>query len=82
MDPRITPWITPFMSINRYALQSFNLGTRVNCLFISKIGDNSIDLPECNVLIQVSLSLSRLIRVSRATMIIDLPECNVLIQVE
>ncbi|KAL0236253.1 hypothetical protein GEMRC1_002835 [Eukaryota sp. GEM-RC1] len=27
---------------------------KVNTLFISKVGDNSIDLPECNVIIQVS----------------------------
>lgn len=29
-------------------------GVQVNTLFLSKVGDNSIDIPEANVLIQIS----------------------------
>ncbi len=29
-------------------------GMQVNTVFLSKVGDNSIDIPEANVLIQIS----------------------------
>ncbi|KAG9390125.1 General transcription and DNA repair factor IIH helicase subunit XPB (Ercc3) [Carpediemonas membranifera] len=35
-------------------LQAFAKDPNSNCLFISRIGDNSIDLPNANVLIQIS----------------------------
>ncbi|EDV26690.1 uncharacterized protein TRIADDRAFT_22911, partial [Trichoplax adhaerens] len=35
-------------------LQNFQHNPLVNCIFISKVGDNSFDLPEANVLIQIS----------------------------
>jgi len=35
-------------------LQQFQTNPNLNCLFISKIGDNSIDLPDVNVIIQIS----------------------------
>jgi DNA excision repair protein ERCC-3 len=35
-------------------LHQFQTNPKVNCLFISKIGDNSIDLPDVNVIIQIS----------------------------
>jgi len=34
-------------------LSQFKYDASVKTLFISKVGDNSIDLPEANVLIQV-----------------------------
>lgn len=37
-----------------HILQNFIHNPKVNTIFISKVGDNSIDLPEANVLIQVS----------------------------
>jgi len=35
-------------------LTHFQRNPAVNCIFISKVGDNSIDLPEANVIIQIS----------------------------
>jgi len=35
-------------------LHRFQTDPHMNCLFISKIGDNSIDLPDVNVIIQIS----------------------------
>jgi len=35
-------------------LHRFQTDPNLNCLFISKIGDNSIDLPDVNVIIQIS----------------------------
>jgi DNA excision repair protein ERCC-3 len=35
-------------------LQNFQLNPHVNTIFVSKVADNSFDLPEANVLIQVS----------------------------
>jgi superfamily II DNA or RNA helicase len=35
-------------------LQNFIHNPKLNCIFISKVGDNSFDLPEANVLIQIS----------------------------
>ncbi|KAJ3041370.1 hypothetical protein HDV00_009511 [Rhizophlyctis rosea] len=35
-------------------LQNFQHNPAVNCIFLSKVGDTSIDLPEANVLIQIS----------------------------
>ncbi|XP_062852962.1 general transcription and DNA repair factor IIH helicase subunit XPB [Trichomycterus rosablanca] len=35
-------------------LQNFKLNPKVNTIFISKVGDTSFDLPEANVLIQIS----------------------------
>eukprot|EP00117_Sycon_ciliatum_P039747 scpid29506/ scgid29325/ TFIIH basal transcription factor complex helicase XPB subunit; Basic transcription factor 2 89 kDa subunit; DNA excision repair protein ERCC-3; DNA repair protein complementing XP-B cells; TFIIH 89 kDa subunit; Xeroderma pigmentosum group B-complementing protein len=35
-------------------LQNFIHNPALNCIFISKVGDNSFDLPEANVLIQIS----------------------------
>jgi DNA excision repair protein ERCC-3 len=35
-------------------LYNFQHNPNVNCLFISKVGDNSIDLPDVNVIIQIS----------------------------
>jgi DNA excision repair protein ERCC-3 len=35
-------------------LHNFQHDPNTNCLFISKIGDNSIDLPDVNVIIQIS----------------------------
>ena len=36
------------------ALSADNLGLQVSTVFLSKVGDNSIDIPEANVLIQIS----------------------------
>eukprot|EP00127_Corallochytrium_limacisporum_P000580 Clim_evm7s20 gene=Clim_evmTU7s20 len=35
-------------------LQQFQHNPKLNCIFMSKIGDNSFDLPDANVLIQIS----------------------------
>eukprot|EP00455_Lapot_gusevi_P049944 TRINITY_DN7171_c0_g1_i10.p1 TRINITY_DN7171_c0_g1~~TRINITY_DN7171_c0_g1_i10.p1 ORF type:complete len:245 (-),score=69.11 TRINITY_DN7171_c0_g1_i10:35-769(-) len=35
-------------------LDLFKRDSNVNCLFISKVGDNSIDLPDVNVIVQIS----------------------------
>lgn len=35
-------------------LHKFQFNPNINCLFISKVGDNSIDLPDVNVIIQIS----------------------------
>ena len=35
-------------------LHAFKTNSRVNTVFLSKIGDNSLDIPEANVLIQIS----------------------------
>uniref|UniRef100_A0A8C5F9K8 General transcription and DNA repair factor IIH helicase/translocase subunit XPB n=1 Tax=Gadus morhua TaxID=8049 RepID=A0A8C5F9K8_GADMO len=35
-------------------LQNFKLNPKINTIFISKVGDTSFDLPEANVLIQIS----------------------------
>lgn len=32
----------------------FRLNTRITCIGLSKVGDTSIDIPEANVIIQVS----------------------------
>ena len=37
-----------------HILQNFQLNPHVNTIFVSKVADNSFDLPEANVLIQVS----------------------------
>jgi hypothetical protein len=39
-------------------LHHFQHDPNVNCLFISKVGDNSIDLPDVNVIIQISSHFS------------------------
>ena len=39
-------------------LHHFQHDSNVNCLFISKVGDNSIDLPDVNVIIQISSHFS------------------------
>ena len=38
----------------KYWLHSFNHTQSTNCLFISSVGDTSIDLPDVNVVIQIS----------------------------
>lgn len=38
--------------------QSFREGKDCNCLFISRVGDTSIDLPQATVLIQISSHFS------------------------
>ncbi|CAI9099957.1 OLC1v1036860C1 [Oldenlandia corymbosa var. corymbosa] len=35
-------------------LEAFKTGKEVNTIFLSKVGDNSIDIPEANVIIQIS----------------------------
>nr|KAJ0222172.1 hypothetical protein LSAT_V11C200094720 [Lactuca sativa] len=35
-------------------LDEFKIGKKVNTIFLSKVGDNSIDIPEANVVIQIS----------------------------
>lgn len=35
-------------------LEAFKTGKDVNTIFLSKVGDNSIDIPEANVIIQIS----------------------------
>ena len=35
-------------------LQNFQHNPRVNCIFVSKVADTSFDLPDANVLIQIS----------------------------
>jgi DNA excision repair protein ERCC-3 len=37
-----------------HILQNFQYNPRVNTIFVSKVADNSFDLPEANVLIQIS----------------------------
>ena len=39
-------------------LHHFQHDSRMNCLFISKVGDTSIDLPDVNVIIQISSHFS------------------------
>ena len=39
-------------------LHHFQYNSSMNCLFISKVGDNSIDLPDVNVIIQISSHFS------------------------
>ncbi|WJX67522.1 General transcription and DNA repair factor IIH helicase subunit xpb1 [Trifolium repens] len=36
-------------------LQAFKTSKDVNTVFLSKVGDNSIDIPEANVIIQISV---------------------------
>ena len=38
----------------KYWLHNFNHTQSTNCLFISSVGDTSIDLPDVNVVIQIS----------------------------
>eukprot|EP00879_Flechtneria_rotunda_P000696 GHRR01000813.1.p1 GENE.GHRR01000813.1~~GHRR01000813.1.p1 ORF type:complete len:1479 (+),score=656.13 GHRR01000813.1:508-4437(+) len=35
-------------------LSAFKNNPQLNCIFLSKVGDNSLDIPEANVLIQIS----------------------------
>ena len=35
-------------------LHAFKFSTEINTIFLSKVGDNSIDIPEANVIIQIS----------------------------
>ncbi len=35
-------------------MQNFTHNPRVNCIFVSKVADTSFDLPDANVLIQIS----------------------------
>lgn len=42
------------LSLHHRALGADNLGLQVSTVFLSKVGDNSIDIPEANVLIQIS----------------------------
>lgn len=35
-------------------MQNFKFNTKVNTIFVSKVADTSFDLPEANVLIQIS----------------------------
>lgn len=42
----------------KICLNLFNKSPRHNCLFISSVGDTSIDLPDVNVLIQISSHFS------------------------
>uniref|UniRef100_T1GGG2 ERCC3/RAD25/XPB helicase C-terminal domain-containing protein n=1 Tax=Megaselia scalaris TaxID=36166 RepID=T1GGG2_MEGSC len=35
-------------------LQNFKFNSKVNTIFVSKVADTSFDLPEANVLIQIS----------------------------
>ncbi|MEW5300916.1 MAG: hypothetical protein WDW36_003808 [Sanguina aurantia] len=35
-------------------LHAFKHDSNINCVFLSKVGDNSLDIPEANVLIQIS----------------------------
>ena len=37
-----------------HLLQQFQHNPALNCIFLSKVGDTSIDLPEANCLIQIS----------------------------
>ncbi|CAK9297206.1 unnamed protein product [Gordionus sp. m RMFG-2023] len=37
-----------------HILQNFMHNPKINCIFVSKVADNSFDLPEANVLIQIS----------------------------
>jgi DNA excision repair protein ERCC-3 len=58
-------------------LHAFKHDPRVNTVFLSKVGDNSLDIPEANVLIQISSHagsrrqeaqrLGRILRAKRAT---------------
>jgi DNA excision repair protein ERCC-3 len=58
-------------------LHAFKHDSRVNTVFLSKVGDNSLDIPEANVLIQISSHagsrrqeaqrLGRILRAKRAT---------------
>ena len=42
------------LSLHPRALNADILGLQVSTVFLSKVGDNSIDIPEANVLIQIS----------------------------
>ena len=44
-------------------LHAFKTNPSVNTIFLSKVGDNSLDIPEANVLIQVGRSILGLINV-------------------
>ena len=35
-------------------LHAFKFSNEINTIFLSKVGDNSIDIPEANVIIQIS----------------------------
>lgn len=58
-------------------LQNFKLNPKVNTIFVSKVADTSFDLPEANVLIQISSHggsrrqeaqrLGRILRAKRGT---------------
>lgn len=41
-------------------LYAFKHSTEVNTIFLSKVGDNSIDIPEANVIIQISSHAARI----------------------
>ena len=42
------------LSLYPRSLNADVLGLQVSTVFLSKVGDNSIDIPEANVLIQIS----------------------------
>ena len=42
------------LSLHPRSLNANILGLQVSTVFLSKVGDNSIDIPEANVLIQIS----------------------------
>ena len=49
----ISVYITP-QSERIQILQNFKFNPKVNTIFVSKVADTSFDLPEANVLIQIS----------------------------
>ena len=38
----------------RTVLSQFQFNPKLNCVFVSKVGDTAIDLPSANVIIQIS----------------------------
>ncbi|KAL2936251.1 General transcription and DNA repair factor IIH helicase subunit XPB2 [Bienertia sinuspersici] len=63
-------------------LEAFKTGKDINTIFLSKVGDNSIDIPEANVIIQVSShagsrrqEAQRLGRILRAKVSVVSPKC-------
>jgi len=77
----ITHFIYTFQNERIQILQNFKFNMKVNTIFVSKVADTSFDLPEANVLIQISSHggsrrqeaqrLGRILRAKKGTTIYD-----------
>lgn len=50
----LTHFVYTFQNERIQILQNFKFNMKVNTIFVSKVADTSFDLPEANVLIQIS----------------------------